>query len=125
MKKLILIALSFFAFVACKTQQASVDSAQTSSVELASSEVALPKDPNLIHVQAHCTSCHSAKMITMNRFTREGWKEKIEWMQKTQGLWDLGEAEPLVLDYLEKHFSPAPQTSRRKNLEGIEWYELE
>jgi hypothetical protein len=112
----------------CKSKQAVV-------VDFAQEEIALQSGldsltglkigPNLMYVKAHCTSCHSAKMITMNRFTREGWQEKIRWMQLTQNLWDLGEAELLVLDYLEQNYSPEQQQARRKNLEGIVWYELD
>ena len=49
----------------------------------------------------------------------------IRWMQATQGLWDLGANEPIILDYLEKHYSPKAK-GRRTNLdiESIEWYIL-
>jgi hypothetical protein len=30
----------------------------------------------------------------------------IRWMQDTQGLWSLGDNEPLVLDYLAQHYGP-------------------
>lgn len=126
MKKVALFFVGILFVWACKSQQqVFVDQEATQEIGSIDSTTGLKVDANLMHVQAHCTSCHSAKMITMNRFTREGWKEKIVWMQKTQNLWDLGEAEPLVLDYLEKNYSPQPQQARRKNLEGVEWYELE
>lgn len=75
-------------------------------------------------VKANCLSCHSAKLITQNRFTRAGWHDKIVWMQETQGLWDLGENEPLILDYLAEHYAPEARASRRQPLSNIEWYEL-
>ena len=71
-----------------------------------------------------CSGCHSTKLVTQNRATREGWKELIVWMQETQKLWDLGENEPPILDYLAKHYGPENK-GRRENLENIEWYELE
>jgi hypothetical protein len=47
-------------------------------------------------------------------------------MQRTQGLWDLGDDESIVLDYLATHYAPE-ERGRRANLEisAIEWYELE
>ncbi|MEL7161239.1 MAG: hypothetical protein AAFN92_10815, partial [Bacteroidota bacterium] len=44
-------------------------------------------------VRATCTACHSAQLVTQNRATRAGWREMIRWMQATQGLWELGDAE--------------------------------
>ena len=77
-------------------------------------------------VRAICTSCHSAKLVTQNRASREGWKQMIRWMQETQGLWELGPAEPKILDYLAKHYAPQ-KTGRRSNLDiaEIEWYILD
>ena len=75
-------------------------------------------------VVATCTACHSAKLVTQNRATREGWEQMIRWMQETQNLWDLGEHETIILDYLAKHYAPE-NTGRRKLLTDIEWYELE
>lgn len=77
-------------------------------------------------VRGTCTACHSAKLITQNRATREGWEQMIRWMQKTQNLWDLGANEPIILDYLAAHYAPE-EIGRRANLdvEAIEWYLLE
>ena len=75
-------------------------------------------------VIAHCTPCHSAELVTQNRMTREGWESTIRWMQETQNLWDLGENESVILDYLATYYAPEEQ-GRRPNLEDIEWYELE
>ena len=77
-------------------------------------------------VRGTCTACHSAKMITQSRATREGWEQMIRWMQKTQGLWDLGPSEGPILDYLAANYAPE-ESGRRANLEveAIEWYILE
>ena len=72
----------------------------------------------------NCTACHSAKLVTQNRMSREGWKATIKWMQETQNLWDLGTNEELILAYLAKNYAPT-EKGRRQNLEDIEWYELE
>ncbi|WP_235297053.1 hypothetical protein [Portibacter marinus] len=86
----------------------------------------LHDDPNLQLVIGACTPCHSADLITQNRATREGWEGMIRWMQETQGLGDLGQGEPVILDYLAQYYSPE-ETGRRKNLVIAEedWYQLE
>lgn len=86
----------------------------------------LAVDEHLNLIVAQCTACHSSKLILQNRFTRDGWKEKIRWMQRTQKLWDLGETEPVVLDYLVKYYGPEPKTfdGRRKPLSAVQWYKL-
>jgi hypothetical protein len=68
--------------------------------------------PNYELVRAQCTACHSAKLVTQNRMSRESWLSTIRWMQKTQGLWSLAEQESKILDYLERYYSPVA-TSRR------------
>ena len=75
-------------------------------------------------VKANCTACHSSALILQNRFTREGWHSKIEWMQETQGLWELGGNEAIILDYLAANYAPEAPRGRRVPLTGIEWYEL-
>ena len=58
-------------------------------------------------VKKVCTRCHSAKMITQARLSRDRWEELVRWMQKTQGLQDLGDDEETILDYLGSYY-PAP-----------------
>ncbi|MFT5166742.1 MAG: hypothetical protein ACI8P3_001974 [Saprospiraceae bacterium] len=76
-------------------------------------------------VRAHCTVCHSAKLVTQNRATKEGWEQMIQWMQATQGLWDLGANQDRIIDYLATNYAPE-QKGRRENLniEEVEWYIL-
>jgi len=71
----------------------------------------------------NCTNCHSAKLIVQNRMNEERWKATIKWMQQTQNLWDLGENEQIIVDYLVTNYPPQ-QKGRRQNLENIEWYAL-
>jgi len=80
-------------------------------------------DDNYELVNATCSACHSITLVTQNSATRKGWKELIVWMQKTQKLWDLGDNEALILDYLEKNYAPKEQ-GRRAPLKDIDWYEL-
>ena len=78
-------------------------------------------------VNTNCTRCHSATIVTNSRFTREGWKELIVWMQETQGLWQLGANEDVILDYLSKNYSPIEKKGRRQPLKikDSDWYMLD
>ncbi|MFT5859698.1 MAG: hypothetical protein ACI865_001802 [Flavobacteriaceae bacterium] len=71
----------------------------------------------------NCAGCHSLALVTQNAATHDGWKDVIRWMQKTQGLWELGEAEDPILDYLSKNYAPK-EFGRRPNLVIKEWYDL-
>ncbi len=81
-------------------------------------------DKSLPLVIASCTPCHSAKLVTQNRATKAGWTGIIKWMQDTQNLWDLGDNEDLITEYLAKNYGPE-EKGRRTNLTNIEWYDLE
>ena len=74
-------------------------------------------------VMDNCLGCHSGKLIAQNRASREGWKNLIRWMQKTQKLWDLGSNEDAILDYLEKNYAPIKK-GRRAPLNNIQWHSL-
>lgn len=77
----------------------------------------------LFEVVISCTPCHSAKLVTQNRATKEGWSSIIKWMQETQNLWDLGENESIIVNYLATHYAPENK-GRRENLKDIDWYDL-
>ena len=72
----------------------------------------------------NCTGCHSSKLIIQNRMSRESWATTINWMQQTQGLWDLGENTQPILDYLATNYAPSKK-GRRENLTAVDWYELD
>ncbi|MFT4662877.1 MAG: hypothetical protein ACI8XB_003170 [Patiriisocius sp.] len=76
-------------------------------------------------VIANCTNCHSAKLVTQNSMTAERWNETIKWMQETQNLWDLGENQEVIVNYLVKNYPPKKSGNRRANLANIEWYEAD
>ncbi|WNC74087.1 hypothetical protein RGQ13_08860 [Thalassotalea psychrophila] len=78
-------------------------------------ETGLVIDAGFDIVKANCTACHSAALVTQNRMSRETWLDTIRWMQEKQGLWPLMQNEAIILDYLEKHYSPT-ESGRRKNL---------
>jgi hypothetical protein len=81
--------------------------------------------PGLDVVKIHCTGCHSTKLITQFRATRQGWLDRIRWMQAKQNLWDLRESEGPILDYLAKNYAPAERAERRPPLKDVRWYRLE
>lgn len=68
--------------------------------------------PGYEQVKAQCTACHSARLVAQNRADRDGWLQMIRWMQATQNLWPLGEAEAPILDYLATHYGPLPRGRR-------------
>ena len=57
-------------------------------------------------VDAHCGACHSHALVTEQRGDREFWTSTIRWMQRTQNLWQIPEAQERVLiDYLARHYN--------------------
>lgn len=57
--------------------------------------------------KTHCTACHSARLVTAQRGTKQMWLEMIHWMQSTQGLWKFDqETEENLLNYLAKNYAP-------------------
>ena len=67
-------------------------------------------------VQANCTACHTAQIITQNSGSRTVWKSRIVWMQDTQGLGELSsDTENAILDYLVTHYGQK-DASRRASI---------
>ena len=83
----------------------------------------LKEDEGLMAVVTHCTACHSAQLVMQNRMNEERWNATIRWMQETQNLWDLGENQQIIVDYLVRNYPPT-EKGRRENLKNVEWYEL-
>jgi uncharacterized protein YjiS (DUF1127 family) len=79
--------------------------------------------PGIDLVIQNCTNCHSAKLVTQNRMTKERWNATIRWMQKTQNLWELGEKQDVIVDYLVTNY-PIEEKGRRASLADIDWYKL-
>jgi len=78
----------------------------------------------LMTVINNCTNCHSSKLVTQNRMSKERWNATIKWMQETQGLWELGGNQEIIVNYLVTNY-PVVDKGRRENLTNIEWYDLE
>lgn len=77
----------------------------------------------LMTVVNNCTNCHSSKLIIQNRMSTENWNATIKWMQKTQNLWELGENQKVIVNYLVTNY-PIKSKGRRMTLKNIEWYTL-
>jgi hypothetical protein len=87
-------------------------------------ESGLVIDETMPIVKGQCTACHSSKLILQSHFDRDKWIERIRWMQRTQKLWDLGETEKPILDYLTKYYGavPIPFDGRRFPLPSQTWH---
>jgi len=65
-------------------------------------------------VRDNCTECHSSQIITQNSGNREVWKSRIEWMQSSQGLGELGpELEGSILEYLTANYGQKTASRRQ------------
>ncbi len=80
--------------------------------------------PGMEETIINCTSCHSAELVIQNRMNKERWHATIDWMQESQNLWDLGENEEIIVNYLIKNY-PVIAKGRRAELKNIEWYDLQ
>ncbi|MEM9361661.1 MAG: monoheme cytochrome C [Bacteroidota bacterium] len=87
-------------------------------------ETGFVEGDGLTEVIQNCTNCHSAKLVTQNRMSKEGWVATIRWMQETQNLWDLGNNEEIIVNYLATNYAP-DKKGRRDILTNIDWYTLE
>lgn len=55
---------------------------------------------------AHCGACHSHALVTAQRGDAEFWRSTIRWMQKTQNLWQIPDAqERILIAYLEANYN--------------------
>ena len=79
--------------------------------------------PGMIETIQNCTNCHSSKLVIQNRMNAERWKSTIKWMQETQNLWDLGENETVIINYLVTNYPPK-KVGRRAALTDVDWYQL-
>jgi hypothetical protein len=85
-------------------------------------DIAVPAGSTLVRdegwelVFAHCSACHSLRLVTSNRGDRATWLRLIRWMQDTQKLWEFDPAvESRILDYLARNYA-AREPVRRAQL---------
>ena len=66
-------------------------------------------------VEAHCgTMCHSGRLVTQQRLDRANWLKSIRRMQAKEGLWNLLDAEPKILDYLTAFYGPSEKPKNQR-----------
>ena len=56
--------------------------------------------------KAHCGACHSYRLVTAQRGDRAYWLKTIDWMQRTQNLWQI--PQPMLgelVDYLATNYN--------------------
>lgn len=64
-------------------------------------------------VLGNCIACHSPKLITQQRGTRDQWLHMIRWMQEKQNLWQFEpEIEDRILVYLAENYPPRDDQRR-------------
>lgn len=130
LSKILLLVIGAALLISARLKQENLGSNKSSTMVLPDSTVRYDKvtglivDKGLDLVTANCTGYHSSKLITQFHADRAGWLEKIRWMQQKQKLWALGEAEPVILDYLAKNYHATEVVNRRAALKDIEWYKL-
>lgn len=128
--KISLLVFSAAIMISAGLKQENLSNKKVFEVTTADSTLKIDKatglivDKGLDIVTAHCTGCHSSKLITQFHTDRAGWLEKIRWMQQKQKLWALGDAEPVILDYLAKNYPASETVNRRAALKGVDWYKL-
>jgi hypothetical protein len=64
-------------------------------------------------VRNNCIACHSPRLITQQRGSKDQWLNMIRWMQEKQNLWQFEpETEARIIAYLAENYPP--QADRRR-----------
>lgn len=71
-------------------------------------------DENWKLVKVNCSSCHSGRLLAQHRLDRAGWLKSIQRMQAEEELWDLGDAQSKVLDYLSTYYGNESKSSTQR-----------
>ncbi|MFB2753882.1 cytochrome C [Shewanella xiamenensis] len=72
-------------------------------------------------VNYQCNACHTSMIVTQNRGDKAFWKETLQWMVDTQGLWDLSDTWEPTLSYLSTYYGQAEMDMtlfRRQSLDA-------
>ncbi len=65
-------------------------------------------------VRNNCASCHSGRLLAQHRLDSKGWLKSIQRMQAEEELWDLGDAQPKILDYLVYFYGNESSSSTQR-----------
>jgi len=64
-------------------------------------------------VRNNCVACHSPRLITQQRGTKDQWRKMIRWMQESQNLWQFApDVEAKILTYLAENYPPSDRQRR-------------
>ena len=65
----------------------------------------LPAAPGQEEVFYLCDACHSIRLVTQQRLSRQRWDQLLDWMVEEQGMAELHpEDRGLILDYLTTYY---------------------
>jgi hypothetical protein len=65
----------------------------------------LPAAPGREEVYYACNACHSIRLVTQQRLSRQRWDELLDWMVAKQGMAELAaDDRAVVLDYLATYY---------------------
>lgn len=85
-------------------------------------------DENWKLIKSNCSACHSERLLTQQQLDRANWAKAIKRMQTQENLWDLGEYETKILDYLSSFYGasskPKRQRVRRAQLQPVDFTPL-
>jgi cytochrome c len=66
----------------------------------------LPEAPGREEVFYTCNACHSIRLVTQQRLSRQRWAQLLDWMVEKQGMAELAvEDRDLILDYLATYYA--------------------
>lgn len=72
-------------------------------------------------IETQCTLCHSTQLISQHRLSADQWLKSIRRMQSDEGLWDLGDDEAPIMEYLTANYGvDANQRSARERRKPLD-----
>jgi len=79
----------------------------------ASGLAALAEGEGRESVYAHCSGCHSIRLVTQQRMSRARWDSLLDWMVDKQGMpAPDAQTREAILAYLAEHYGPRARRGR-------------